>query len=1579
MVLSMLRFELVVLSFFLLVGLAQANPALAAAPAVVTLVVPTPADRAVSLTWTNPASVDFTGTMVRYSTTAFPTSISDGTLASDVAGAVSGTSTTTVSSLTNGTTYYFSLFSHNGSAEYSAAVNTQQIAMASAFTEDFESRSLANVSGQNGWAALGGTWTVVDTAGEQTVRSSADNTIGFETNRILNGGTTATYSNQMLRTDWKGSTTNFPGQLFLRAQSASADEGGYYLWHSSGTLRLSYKTSTGGTSTALTTAAFTVSTATWYTYEFSVVNNSAGLPVLTVYAWQRGTAKPSTPTIQYTDTIPRFSQGVFSLGKSGATTAEYDNVTWFGMPGISGVTATPGDSSVVFSWTNPTYATYTGTMVRYSSSAYPTSNSDGTLVGSVTGSSGATSSVTHSSLTNGTTYYYALFPYDASGVYGTPMYIRQVAYPSLFSDTFESRSLGTISGQNGWSTLGGTWAVTDLSSNRVLLGSSDVDGYQSNKAQNGSDQATDQVLIGRFQSDNATNLAGQFWLRQQSTAGKGYNFWHSGSAWTISYVDSSQGINTALATAATTAGPAMEAGVWYNVEASAIDDGSDLPVLTLFVWKVGAEKPSTPTLQVTDGVNHYTAGAFSLGKANTSPYGYYDNIYHYGVAPALTVTSPAADVGGAPNVATISITDQGGTFYVPYIQTSTTLNVAASATGVPTGGGVEFVLNEGLVSERSSTDLSAPYTAAFTSLAKAEYTLDVYVLQADGTTRFSADDSHVERTDIAIGDIFTVIGDSVTEGSNGGINSVDPVTSWLDSDAGKLSADNRQFPQHGANTGVYNESYLSDLNDRVAAYYDYPVFFMNEGVAGIRANNYSSTMNSAWQTRQNTLVPNKWIISLGVNDAWNDYTASQTVSALTTLINTLISTYGASADAIYLNIPNYDFRTSVNAAVPVSTYLSAYPAAYVTLRSTLGLQGGANFYDVYENYQATEYQNLVHPNATGYVRMARLMALAVMKPTASSVSGVTARQATLNWSSITAEDATIAGYRVNYGTSSASLTSTATFGDVTTGTITGLEPNTTYYFSVQAFDNDPYDISYSDESNVLSTTTSTIALLSSAVTADNDGDGYLDRVVATFTKDLDGSTVAGADFSVAGYTVASASETSAGVVTIVLTEESTYDTGATPLISIAGSVSDTSGNTTTSSSVTADDSAVPMMVSISPDTNATLTRLGNIVVVFTEAMDTGTVTTSLVGSNVSLTPVWTVGNTVMTLTHVSPFTAGSSHTFTVTAGDDTSGNAFAGIVSGVHPRIFRTASSGSDSASSSSSSTATPTLSILSPNGGEQLTPGVNQQISWSSSGSGLSFVNVAYSTDGGTSFTSIAQERANLGYMTWTVPYVSSTNVKILVQAGDLSATLAQDISDSSFTILGITSSDDTFEQTTDDQTAQPEVVVVNAGQGTSPYTGLPEAVTQVAVGDYIRSPNYATVYYIDANGSRRPFVDAQTYFTYETSFAAVTTVTDATLAQLSLGAPMLPQAGSVLIKIVSDPRVYWLTEESGVSTLHWVTSEDLAKEMFGDAWADYVIDIPPTMIARFVRGADLSEAISVELTALRTRLSLTALIKAT
>lgn len=108
----------------------------AAAPAVVTNVVPIADDGTVTLTWNNPSSTDFTGTMVRYSTGGFPKK-STGTLAADVAGAPSGTSSTTVTGLSNGTTYYFSLFSHNAVPQYGAAAKARQLVMTPTFTDDF--------------------------------------------------------------------------------------------------------------------------------------------------------------------------------------------------------------------------------------------------------------------------------------------------------------------------------------------------------------------------------------------------------------------------------------------------------------------------------------------------------------------------------------------------------------------------------------------------------------------------------------------------------------------------------------------------------------------------------------------------------------------------------------------------------------------------------------------------------------------------------------------------------------------------------------------------------------------------------------------------------------------------------------------------------------------------------------------------------------------------------------------------------------------------------------------------------------------------------------------------------------------------------------------------------------------------------------------------------------------------------------------------------------------------------------------------------------------------------------------------
>lgn len=74
----------------------------------------------------------------------------------------------------------------------------------------------------------------------------------------------------------------------------------------------------------------------------------------------------------------------------------------------TGFTVTPGDTNNSLAWTLGTGSTKT--LVRYKTTGYPTSTSDGTQVYFSTGNS-----VVHSSLTNGVTYYYSIWAYAESG------------------------------------------------------------------------------------------------------------------------------------------------------------------------------------------------------------------------------------------------------------------------------------------------------------------------------------------------------------------------------------------------------------------------------------------------------------------------------------------------------------------------------------------------------------------------------------------------------------------------------------------------------------------------------------------------------------------------------------------------------------------------------------------------------------------------------------------------------------------------------------------------------------------------------------------------------------------------------------------------------------------------------------------------------------------------------------------------------------------------------------------------------------------------------------------------------------
>jgi len=95
-----------------------ANP-----PAPVTMFKVEPSDGLNRLSWTNPTSGNFRGTLIRYKTTGYPTGPNDGMLLCDRMATPGSSDSFQHTGLTNGVTYYYAAFTHDDAGHYSAGVN----------------------------------------------------------------------------------------------------------------------------------------------------------------------------------------------------------------------------------------------------------------------------------------------------------------------------------------------------------------------------------------------------------------------------------------------------------------------------------------------------------------------------------------------------------------------------------------------------------------------------------------------------------------------------------------------------------------------------------------------------------------------------------------------------------------------------------------------------------------------------------------------------------------------------------------------------------------------------------------------------------------------------------------------------------------------------------------------------------------------------------------------------------------------------------------------------------------------------------------------------------------------------------------------------------------------------------------------------------------------------------------------------------------------------------------------------------------------------------------------------------------
>ena len=362
---------------------------------------------------------------------------------------------------------------------------------------------------------------------------------------------------------------------------------------------------------------------------------------------------------------------------------------------------------------------------------------------------------------------------------------------------------------------------------------------------------------------------------------------------------------------------------------------------------------------------------------------------------------------------------------------------------LPAGGGVQFVLDQGQPSEQTAYSMSEPFQATFTA-AKGEHTLDASIVDA-GRQVQSGPGDHDSATRIGIGDVIVAIGDSVTEGYDGTAYNVPPYTSWLEAPIG--SADGRNYPQCGIGTGFSRDhwqeaSHLVALGSALEQYTGYPVFILNEGVAGFTSGGYLARLSDpAWVARIRALHPDRWMIDLGINDDLQGIPRTTFQSNMQSIIDTLRTEFGADPAQITLALPS------------TGTGWQPYIDGLV---SANGLDRGPDFSGFYANHASDSpaLTSGVHPTVAGHTQMARLWALSLTHPRNVTVSETAPGTVTLSWDSLAPAEPTIAGYRVEYGTSPGVYTNTAIAGSQTSISIPDLSGR--YYFAVVGYDNDPY-------------------------------------------------------------------------------------------------------------------------------------------------------------------------------------------------------------------------------------------------------------------------------------------------------------------------------------------------------------------------------------------------------------------------------------------------------------------------------------------------------------------------------------------
>ncbi len=137
------------------------------------------------------------------------------------------------------------------------------------------------------------------------------------------------------------------------------------------------------------------------------------------------------------------------------------------------------------------------------------------------------------------------------------------------------------------------------------------------------------------------------------------------------------------------------------------------------------------------------------------------------------------------------------------------------------------------------------------------------------------------------------------------------------------------------------------------------------------------------------------------------------------------------------------------------------------------------------------------------------------------------------------------------------------------------------------------------------------------------------------------------------------------------------------------------------------------------------------------------------------------------------------------------------------------------------------------------------------------------------------------------------------------------------------------------------------------SPLMGLGNTAKAATTNTTVRGESALTVYWYAPDGKRYTFPNADTYYTWFPLFDTVTNISDADLQAIPLGNQNVTyRPGAKLVKVQTDPKVYAVSKNA---VLRHVTSESLARDLYGADWRLQVKDIPDTFFTDYTVGTPI------------------------